>query len=86
MTVYVDADRAHELVTIRSIADILLISNYTPIRWLSKIQKTVETSTHGLDLVASRIAAKLILDVRFMLQSLGVDLDESTFLLLDKFQ
>jgi hypothetical protein len=49
--------------------------NNTPIRWISKRQKTLETSTYGSELVASRIATELILEVRYMLRSLGVALD-----------
>jgi hypothetical protein len=45
MTVYVDADHAHDLVTRRSITGILVMLNNTPIRWIFKRQKTVETST-----------------------------------------
>jgi hypothetical protein len=47
MTVYVDADDAHDLVTRRSITGILVMLNNTPLRWISKSQKTVETSTYG---------------------------------------
>jgi hypothetical protein len=38
-----------------------------PIRWISKHQKTVETSTYGSELVASRVATELILEIRYML-------------------
>jgi hypothetical protein len=75
MTVYKDADHAHDLVTRRSIIGILVMLNNTHIRWVSKRQKTVETSTYGSELVASRIATELILEVRYMLRSLGVALD-----------
>jgi hypothetical protein len=74
MTVYVDADHAHDLVTRRSITGILVMLNKTPIGWVSKRQKTVETSTYGSDLVASRVATELIFEVRYMLLSLGVAL------------
>jgi hypothetical protein len=47
MTVYVDADHAHNLVTRRSITGILVMLNNTPIRWISKRQKTDETSIYG---------------------------------------
>jgi hypothetical protein len=67
MTVYVDADHAHDLVTRRSITGILVILNNTPIRWISKRQKTVETSTYGSELFVSRIATELILEIRYML-------------------
>jgi hypothetical protein len=46
-------------------------------------QKTVETSTYVSVLVASRIATKLILEVRFIWRLLGVDLDGSTLMLGD---
>jgi hypothetical protein len=52
--------------------------NNTPIRWVSKRQNTVEISSYGLELVASRVATELILEVRFMLRSLGVDLEGPT--------
>jgi hypothetical protein len=35
MTVYVDADHAHDLVTRISITGILVMLNNTPIRWIS---------------------------------------------------
>jgi hypothetical protein len=83
MTVYVDADHTHDLVTRRSITGILVMLNNTPIRCISKRQKTVETSTYGSELVASRIATELILEVRYMLRSLGVALDGPALMLGD---
>jgi hypothetical protein len=72
-----------DLVTRRSITGILFMLNNTPIRWISKCQKTVETSTYGSELVASRIATQLILEVRYMLWSLGVALDGAASMLGD---
>jgi hypothetical protein len=83
MTVYVDADHAHDLVTRRSITGILVMLNNAPVRWVSKRQKTVEISTYGSELVASRIAIELILEVRYMLRSLGVVLDGPSLMLGD---
>jgi hypothetical protein len=72
MTVYVDVDHAHDLahdiVIRRSITGILVTLNNTPIRRVSKRQKTVETSTYGSELVASRVATELILEIRYMLR------------------
>jgi hypothetical protein len=81
MTVYVDAAHAHDLVTRRSITGILVMLNNTPIRWISKLQKTVETSNSGSELVASRIATEFILEIRCMLRSLGVALDGPALML-----
>ena len=47
LTVFVDTDHAHDQVTRRSITGILVILNNTPIRWICKRQKTVESSTYG---------------------------------------
>jgi hypothetical protein len=83
MTDYVDADHAHDLVTRISITGILVMLNNTSIRWISKHQKTMETSNYGSDWVASRIAMELILEVRYMLRSLGVALDGPALMLGD---
>jgi hypothetical protein len=83
MTVYADADHAHDLVARRSIIGILVMLNKTPIRWISKRQQTVETSTYGSGLVASRIATVLILEIRYMLRSLGAALNGPAFMLGD---
>jgi hypothetical protein len=61
MTVYVNADHAHDLVTRRSITEILFMLSNMPIRWISKRQKTVKTSNYGSELVASRISTESIL-------------------------
>jgi hypothetical protein len=46
-------------------------------------EKTVETSTYGSGLVASRIATELLIQVRFLLRSLGEDLDGPALMLVD---
>jgi hypothetical protein len=83
MTVYLNADHAHDLVTRRSITVILVILNSTPIRWVSTRQKSVETSTYGSELVAARIATELIMEVRYVLRSSGVDLEGPALMLGD---
>jgi hypothetical protein len=59
-----------------------MLSN-TPIRWRSKRQKTVEKSNYGSELVPSWVATELILEVRYMLRSLGVALDGPALILGD---
>jgi hypothetical protein len=75
ITIYVDADHAHDVVTRRSVTGIILFINGTPVRWVSKRQKTVETSTYGSELVAARIAVELAMEYRYSLRMLGVELD-----------
>ena len=43
ITVYVDADHAHDVVTCWSVTAIFLFINNTPVQWYSKKQRTVET-------------------------------------------
>ena len=66
ITVYKDADHAHDLVTRRSVTGVLLFLNNTPVKWISKHQKTVETSTYGSELVAGKVATELILVSTFL--------------------
>jgi hypothetical protein len=51
-----------------------------PIRWLSKQQKTVETSSYGLELVAIQMAIELIIDLRYTLRMLGVPVNKPTLM------
>ena len=84
ITVYVDADHAHDQVTRRSVTGIIVFINNTPVRWISKRQKTVESSTYGSELVAARTATELTMELRYTLRSLGVPLDGPALMLGDK--
>ena len=83
ITCYVDADHAHCHATRRSVTGIVLLINNMPVRWISKRQNTVETSTYGSELVAARIAVDLIIEMRFALRMLGVPVPEPALLLGD---
>ena len=83
LTVYVDADHAHDLVTRRSVTGVLVFINNTPFRWVCKRQKTVETSTYGSELVAARVATELIMEIRYQLRMLGVPIDGPAVMLGD---
>ena len=80
VTAYVDADHAHDLVTRRSVTAILILLNNTPYRWISKRQKTVETSTYGSELVAARIATEVVMEIRYQLRMLGVPIKGPTMM------
>ena len=83
MTCSVDADHAHDVVTRRSVTGIILLVNNMPTAWISKRQKTVETSTYGSELVAARIAVDLIVEMRYKLRMLGVPIDGPALMLGD---
>ena len=65
-TCFKDADHAHDILTRRSVTGILLLVMNTPVKWISKRQKTVETSTYRSELVAEKQAIFFILQYRYM--------------------
>ena len=83
LTCYVDADHARDKVTCRSVTGIVMLLNNTPITWVSKRQRTVETSTYGSELVAARIATDLIIEMRYKLRMLGVVLEDTSVMVGD---
>lgn len=78
-----DADHARDKLISRSVTGMLIFLNNTPILWVSKRQKTVESSTFGSEVVAYRIAGKMIISLRYFLSMLGFQLEPSSMLLGD---
>lgn len=83
ITAFVDADHARDKVTRRSVTGVLLLINNTPLQWLSKKQPTVETSTYGSEMIATRISIDMIIEVRYKLRMLGVPIRGASLLLGD---
>ncbi len=83
ITCYVDADHAHDQLTWRSVTGVILLLNNTPIKWMSKRQKTAESSTYGSEKVASRIATEMVIALRYTLQMLGVTVEGPALMLGD---
>jgi hypothetical protein len=80
ITAYKDADFARDVVTRQSVTGILLFMNNRPVSWVSKQQKTVETSMYGSELNAARIATELIMEYCYKLRMLGVPIEGSSIL------
>ena len=76
--IMVDADHAHDLETRRSVSGILFFINGTLIKWYSKRQATVETSTYGSEIVAMKIAVEIAHEMRYKLKMLGVRVEGPT--------
>ena len=60
-----------------------MLLNNTPVSWMSKRQKTVESSTYGSELAASQIAVEQIISLRYFLCMLGVNLEPTSVLVGD---
>ena len=82
-TCFVDADWAGEKSTRRSHSGILLFINRAPVQWLSKKQRTVDTSTHGAELVATRLAIDIIDALRYKLRMFGIPIGGLTTIWCD---
>lgn len=83
ISIWVDADHAHDAVTRRSVTGIVVMINGMIIKTVSRRQKTVETSTYGSELVAARIATDIAIEYRYVLQMLGVPMDGPTLIMGD---
>ena len=83
LTVFKDANHAHDILTRRSVSGVLLFLNNTPVKWITKQQKTVETSTYGSELVAGKVATELKLGYRYTLRVMRVLQDGPVLLLGD---
>ena len=77
ITIWVDEDHAHDQVTRRSVSGIVIMINRMIWKTISKRQKTVETSTYGSELVASRMTVEQGIALRYTLRMLGVGLEGS---------
>ena len=82
-TLWKDADHAHCMLTRRSVTGIILFLNNTPVKWVTKRQKTVETSTYGSELVAAKQAVEVLQDYRYMLTMMGAQVEETALMLGD---
>jgi len=83
VTIFVDADHAHDQMTRRSVTGAILYVNNTPIKWYSKRQNTVEMSTYGAELVALRIGIDIVVEFRYKLRMMGIPLRGPSQVLCD---
>lgn len=72
ITVYYNTSFACDSLTRRSVTEIFVFLNSTPMRRISKKHNTVETSTYCVKIVAERLGTENVLDFRYVLRMLGV--------------
>jgi hypothetical protein len=84
ISIYIDADHhAHDMLTCCSVTGIIMFVNKTPVKWISKRQKTVESSTYGSELITSRIATGLAVEYWYTLRMLGIDVNRPAMMFGD---
>jgi len=80
VSAYFDADHAGCLQTRRSTTGMIMFLNGTPIKWYSKRQNTVESSTYGSEIAAGRITVEFAIEMRYKIRMLGVPIVGSCML------
>src|SRR5918994_2487262 len=70
-------------MTRKYVAGIIILVNNTPISWVSKQQKTVESSTYGSELVVLRIAVEMLIALRYQLAMLGCKVEATSLMVGD---
>lgn len=80
---FFDASHSSCLLTRRSTTAVMMFMNSTPVKFYSKRQNAVETSTFGSEMVAGRIAVDLTVELRYNLRMLGVPVSGTTVLFGD---
>ena len=80
---YCDANLLHDLIMERSETGLLHFLNQMPIDHFSKCQNQVESATYGSKFMAVRQAIEQIIDLHYMLRTLGVLIDGPSWLFGD---
>lgn len=78
ITIFVDSNHGHDLVTGKSISGILAFVGRTPIVWHSKRQGSVQSSTFGAEFIALKKGVEEAITIRYYLRSMGVKVSEPT--------
>jgi hypothetical protein len=83
ISIFVDADHAHNVVDRKSITGIRSYIDNTLYKWKSKRQTTTAESTYAAEIMAYRDAAQHAIELTHMLQSIGVPLAGPAWIFVD---
>ena len=83
LSVYVDANLYHDLITGRALTSLLHFINQTPFDWYCKKQATVEDATFASEFNAARVGINQVIDNRLTLRYLGVPIKGRTMMFGD---
>lgn len=83
ITLMLDASHGSDKDTYKSVSSYLLFVGKTVVKSYSKRQNTIETSTYGSELVASRIGVEAVIGMRYKLRMLGLKVTKPAVMLCD---
>ena len=78
VTIFVESNHGHDLVTGKSITGFILFVGKNPIKYFSKRQTSVQTSTFGAEFVSLKRAIEEAVAIRYYLRSMGVSVTKPT--------
>ena len=78
VTIFVDSNHGHDLVTGKSITGVIIFVGRTPIKYFSKRQSSVQTSTFGAEFVSLKRSVEEAIAIRYYLRSMGVRVTKPT--------
>ena len=78
VTIFVDSNHGHDLVTGKSITGVIIFVGRTPVKSYSKRQSSVQTSTFGAEFVSLKRAVEEAITIRYYLRSMGVKVQKPT--------
>ena len=78
VTIFVDSNHGHDLTTGKSITGLIVFVGRTPIKYYSKQQASVQTSTFGAEFVSLKKATEEAVTMRYYLRSMGVKVMKPT--------
>ena len=83
LSIFVDSDHAYDTVTGRSVTGMISFLGSTPLTWMSKKQKSVQTSTFGAEFTALKQAVDEAVTLRYHLRSMGIKVMRPTTIYMD---
>jgi hypothetical protein len=83
ITLFIDANHAHDKITGRSITGLFGLVGCTPVLWSSKRQASVQTSTFGAEFTALKKAVEEAIKLRYYLRSMGILVTKPTPVYVD---
>ena len=78
INIFVDSNHGHDLVTGKSITGVIIFVGRTPIKYFSRRQSSVQTSTFGAEFVSLKRAVEEAIEIRYYLRSMGVPVTKPT--------
>jgi hypothetical protein len=81
LNMFCDVSHATDLITRRSTTGILFFMNGAPVKWYTKRQNTIESSTFGSKCVALKIAVEMNDGLRYKIRMFGIPLETYEWLL-----